>query len=113
MRLWTTMPKEVYENTILKTGEYICGPLKCDMLLDDTDDQQFARAYSWMKAYMTEKIGPAPAGVIHPVWAWYKLRGRHARPDLRWVEFKEYREPMVLLEMEIDGDKMVLSDEEK
>lgn len=43
MRLWTTMPKEVYENTILKTGEYICDPLKCDMLLDDTDDQQFAR----------------------------------------------------------------------
>lgn len=83
------------------------------MLLDDTDDQQFAWAYSWMEAYMTEKIGPAPVGVIHPVWAWYKLRGRHARPDLRWVEFKEYREPMVLLELEIDDDKVVLSDEEK
>lgn len=38
MKLWTTMPKEVYERTILKTGIYICDPLKCDMLLDDTDD---------------------------------------------------------------------------
>lgn len=27
MRLWTTMPKEVHENTILKNGVYICDPL--------------------------------------------------------------------------------------
>lgn len=113
MKLWTTMPKEVYERTILKTGIYICDPLKCNMLLNDTEDKQFGRAYAWMEAYMAEKIGPAPAGFIHPVWAWYKLRGRHTRPDLRWVEFKEYRESMVLLELEIDDDKVVLSDEEK
>jgi len=113
MRLWTTMPKDVYESTLLKTGEYICDPSKCDMLLGDTDDQQFAKAYSWLETYMIEKIGPAPAGVIHPVWAWYKLRGKNRRPDLRWVEFRGYRKPMVLLELEISDDKVVLSDEEK
>lgn len=36
MRFWTTMPKEVYEDTILKNGVYICDPSKCNMLLDET-----------------------------------------------------------------------------
>lgn len=112
-RLWTSMPKEVYESTLLKTVEYICDSSKCDMLLDGTEDKQFERAYAWLETYMAEKIGPAPAGVIHPVWAWYKLRGRNERPDLRWTEFRVYKKPMVLLELEIADGKVVLSDEEK
>lgn len=50
MKLWTTMPKEVYVNTVLKNGVYICDPPKCDMLLDDTEDKQFGRAYAWILA---------------------------------------------------------------
>ena len=113
MKLWTTMPKEVYVNTVLKNGVYICDSSKCDMLLYDTEDKQFGRAYAWMEAYMAEKIGMAPVKGIHPVWAWYKLRGRHKKPDLRWTEFRWYKEPMVLLELEVPDDKAVLSDEEK
>mgnify|MGYP004485125875 FL=1 len=113
MKLWTSMPLDVYENTILRTGVYVCDPSKCEMLLDDTNDGQYARAYKWLEAYMTKKIGPAPDGVVHPVWAWYKLRGRNKRPDLRWMEFKGCSEPMVLLELEIADDKVILSDEEK
>lgn len=100
MRLWTTMPAGVYKETIEKTGIYQCDPDKCKVLNWDGSDRQFANAYDWMSRYMTEKIGPPPEGIKYPVWAWYRLRTRQARPDLRWVEFRGAAKEMVLIELE-------------
>ena len=113
MKLWTTMPKSVYEDTIIKKGKYVCNENKCGMLLEDSTTHQFQNAYDWLVNYMTRIIGPAPDGIKYPVWAWYRLRGREKRPDLSWVEYKGFKEPMVLLEIEISDNKVVLSDEEK
>ena len=112
MRLWTTMPARVYKETIEKTGIYQCDPDKCEVLNWDGSDRQFANAYDWMSGYMTEKIGPPPEGIKYPVWAWYRLRTRQARPDLRWVEFRGAAKEMVLIELEKEDSQVVLSDEE-
>lgn len=112
MRLWTTMPARVYKETIEKTGIYQCDPDKSDVLTWDDSGRQFANAYDWMSGYMTEKIGPPPEGIKYPVWAWYRLRTRQARPDLRWVEFRGAAKEMVLIELEKEDSQVVLSDEE-
>lgn len=112
MRLWTTMPARVYKETIEKTGIYQCDPDKSEVLTWDDSGRQFANAYDWMSRYMTEKIGPPPEGIKYPVWAWYRLRTRQARPDLRWVEFRGAANEMVLIELEKEDSQVVLSDEE-
>lgn len=111
MKLWTTMPARVYEETIGKYGYYRCDPTKSELLLDDGAYKQFANAYSWLSEYMTEKIGAAPEGVKYPVWAWFRLRGQENRPDLRWDEFRGAAEEMVLIEHEKEDSQVVLSDE--
>lgn len=114
MKLWTVMSKTVYEDTIIKNGIYSCDTDKCDMLINDIEDKYYENAYNWLADYMNYKIGkPNNKNTKYPVWAWYKLRGKKSRPDLRWVEFKGYKEPMVLIECEIDDNKVVLSDEVK
>lgn len=55
MRLWLFIPKEVYENTIIRTGVYTCDSSKCEMLLDDTDDHQLERAYNWLDSLYGKK----------------------------------------------------------
>lgn len=112
MKLWTTMPARVYKETIEKTGIYQCDPDKSELLTWDDSGRQFANAYDWMSRYMAEKVGPPPEGVKYPVWAWYRLRTRQSRPDLRWVEFRGAAEEMVLIELEKEDSQVVLSDEE-
>lgn len=111
MKLWTTMPARVYDETISKYGYYRCNPSKSELLLDDGAYKQFANAYDWLSKYMTEKIGAAPEGVKYPVWAWFRLRGQEKRPDLRWEEFSGAAEEIVLIEHEKEGAQVVLSDE--
>lgn len=100
MRLWMTMPARVYKETIEKMGIYQCDPDKSEVLTWDDSGRQFANAYDWMSRYMTEKIGPPPEGIKYPVWAWYRLRTRQTRPDLRWVEFRGAAKEMVLIELD-------------
>ena len=91
------MPARVYKETIEKMGIYQCDPDKSEVLTWDDSGRQFANAYDWMSRYMAEKIGPPPEGIKYPVWAWYRLRTRQARPDLRWVEFRGAAKEMVLI----------------
>lgn len=84
MKLWTAMSKTVYENTIIKNGIYTCDTDKCNMLINDTKDKNFENAYNWLSDYMIYKVGkPNNTNTKYPVWAWYKLRGKRSRPDLR------------------------------
>ena len=36
-----------------------------------------------MAEQMTNLIGEPPTGIVYPVWRWYRLRGKHKKPDLR------------------------------
>ena len=110
MRLWTAMPKRVYEETICKQGYYTCDASKSKEL---AQNYLFEQAYTWLANYMTETIGPAPAGVKFPVWAWFRLHNEESKPDLRWCEFRYDTEPMALLEIEVPETDIVLSDEVK
>ena len=88
MKLWTIQPEMVYQ-LVLDTGVYRCDPYQSDMLrpMDDALagkqlDPQFTAAYDWLTCQMEKRIGPAPEGVIYPVWAWYQF-GDKQKPDLR------------------------------
>lgn len=113
MKLWTTMPESVYKETLLKNGEYACDTNMCDMLSNDSASGQFKKAYDWLVDKMKRSIGAPSKGVKYPIWAWFRLRGRESRPDLRWVEFQGYKEPMVLIEFEVPDSTVMLSDEVK
>lgn len=114
MKLWTCMPQQVYQHTLGNNIPYICNPDQCDMLTPDTPDGQIRNAYDWMAEQLKSKVGtPDLSDIQLPVWAWYRLRGRQSRPDLRWTEFRFYDEPMVLLEIEKDDSQVLLSDEER
>lgn len=111
MKLWMIIEKRVYEETIVKTGEYVCNKNKSEMLLNDSYYHTIDKAYKWLGEEMKRRIESNE--IEYPVWAWYRLRGKEKRPDLRWTEFKGNKEPMVLLEIEIEDKKVLLSDEEK
>ena len=107
--LWTVMPKSVYQTTILSNGVYLCNDNKCRFM---REDKKIEKAYNWLSEKMKQLIGnPIDPNTKHPVWAWYQLRNKQERPDLRWIEFKGYREPMVLIEFCKNRQDILLSDE--
>lgn len=111
MKLWTTLERAVFESTLKIGNPYSCCESKCSMLQDDTDGIT-KRAYDWLSDMMYRKVGEPPVNVIYPVWTWYKLRGKTSKPDLRWVEFRHYKAPMVLIELDVASKRVLLSDEE-
>lgn len=107
MRLWTVQPREVY-NLIASAGVYRCDGAKSELIMEC----DFERPYRWMAAQMARRVGPPPDGVVFPVWAWHTMYWKHRRPDMRRTEFRSYKRPFVLLEVEIPDEDVLLSDEE-
>ena len=111
MKLWTVMPKTVYEATIVADSIYVCDSAKSEMI---QDDRKFQNAYDWLVEQMKKNIGlPADPNIKYPVWAWYRLCGKQQRPDLRWLEFTGYTEPMVLIELCKENNEVLLTDENR
>lgn len=106
------MPLTLYQQTLSQNKSYTCDSDKCDMLSFDNIYGQYHKAYNWLSNEMTKRIGPPPIGTKYPVWAWYKIRNMHKKPNLNWREFRGSEEPMILIECEIDDNKVVLTDEE-
>lgn len=67
-------------------------------------------AYDWLSKQMVQRIGPPPAGVRYPVWAWYQWEGKRKRRDLRLSGYAERGTPMVQIEFEADPASFLLSD---
>ena len=104
MILWTMQPLEVWKK-IQETGVYRCDPARNSM-------PEFTDMYEWLIRQMEQRIGPPPAGVTYPVWAWYMQNGKHRKPDLR-TERWGYRpggEEYACIEFEIPDDRVLLSD---
>ncbi|YCA77571.1 DUF3841 domain-containing protein [Cupriavidus sp. JZ107] len=73
-------------------------------------DPYFLPAYDWLVGKMLEHCGPRPEGCQYPVWAWHQWLGpERARPDLRFESVRG-RERGVLLTLDIDPDRALLSD---
>lgn len=107
MRLWTFQPIEVYD-ILTEKGIFTCEPSKSTMIEFDG----FEKAYRWLTIQMIKRIGPPPAGVSFPIWAWHTTYWKHKKPDLRRTEFRNYSQPMVCLEIEKPDKDILLSDEE-
>lgn len=107
MRVWTVQPKAVYTE-ILKKGVFQCDPAKSVLVAEC----EFGPAYDWLSVKMTEQVGPPPDGIKYPVWARHTMNWEHKRPDMRRCEFRRTIKPYVLIEAEIDDERVLLSDEE-
>ena len=108
MRLWTLHSEDVY-TSLMEKGIYRCDPALSECI--EMAPKNFTNAYDWMNRQMERKVGPAPDGVIYPVWAWYIMGGRHRRPDFRWREMY-FCLPMVCMEIEVPDEQVLLSDED-
>lgn len=107
MRLWTIQPEIVYE--LIKTDKvFCCNPSKSEFM----KEWGFSNAYDWIADQMKLRIGKPSGGIKYPIWAWHTLYWKHQKPDLRRMEFRNYRGNQVCIEFEIPSQKVLLSDEE-
>lgn len=107
MRVWTIQPQSLYEKLQNETFLH-CDPSKSEHLMD----WGFQPAYDWLVEQMIKRVGLPPQGIRYPIWAWHTLRGQHKKPDLRWMEFRNYRGIYACIELEISDRQVLLSDEE-
>ena len=106
MILWTMQPTEIW-HMIQETGTYRCDPNKTVM-----QKYVFDSKYIWLVREMEKRIGPPPAGVKYPVWAWHTLNWKHRKPDLRterWC-YGSGNEDYVCIEFEAPDEQVLLSD---
>ena len=101
--LWTIQDEAAFE-VFQKTGVLRADPSHLIF------DGEFQPAYDWMVAQMRQRIGPAPAGVQYPVWAWYQWEGKRKRMDLRQSGYAKRGTPMVQITFEADTKDFLLSD---
>lgn len=95
MRIWTILDEFQYSN-LLEKGYYIADP----------NLAMFPDAYNWLSKIM-RKIIPNK-DIKYPVWGWYKYN--NGKPDLRHKGHKEKGTKSVLIELELDDSKVLLSD---
>jgi hypothetical protein len=84
MILWTIQTRDAAE-ALARRGELVAD--------GGEPEPGFERAYKWMSARMTERLGAAPPGA-RPIWAWHTWQpGRekplpdpafHARIEASW-----------------------------
>lgn len=96
MTLWTVQHIDAYNPPF---------PLRAT-----TSYAMFPEAYAWMSEQLAQRVGPPPAGVKYPIWAWYQWEGKRKRCDLRCSGYAERGTPMVQLTLEVPSPIVLLSD---
>lgn len=102
MIVWTVQPYSVYQQ--LQQQQIFSCDLRQSQNLQV---EEFRVAYSWMIKQMIKQIGLPPAGVTHPIWAWYRWDFQHKHPDFRTM--RDY-DDQVCLELEMPDEQALLSD---
>ena len=106
MRIWTIQPLEVLD-IINETGRFICDKSKSTY----GDDEQFQKAYKWMIGTMIhDRNITKPDDVELPIWGWYVWNWKHKKPDFRMIGLGRPGIKYVCIELELDEDKVLLSD---
>lgn len=106
MLLWTVQPQSAWTD-IRKTGVFRCQREKSFNL---TKPDSLEKPYRWLMDRMREKIGPAPAGVDYPVWAWHTWEFERRAPDPNSAAFVKRTEAKVLLTLDVPAFQAVLTD---
>jgi hypothetical protein len=102
MRLWTIQPAEVFADWHPR-GVYRADPEKAE--------EGFLPAYQWLAAQMRKRLPPPETPCALPVWAWYQaISAARPRPDLRTAGHGPRGQRCVLLTIEIEAEKVLLSD---
>lgn len=108
MKLWTFQPVTIAEQ--LSNGiSYFCDPDKSELLADDC----FKPSYNWLSDDMVTKGYRKPAHVIYPIWAWHTNYGLTKKPDRRKLMFNNFPKDDVLMEVNVDDSRVILSDHDK
>lgn len=108
VRLWTLQTEAIA--LALESGTPFVS--KPDFEIHWGQDRQsawgFRQAYAWMAARMRDRMGPAPQGVEHPVWAWARPPSptQSGAPDLRSMR---YEDANALIELDVPASSVVLS----
>ena len=66
MRIWTTQTVSFWDQLNQQ------GVVHCDAKRSWGADEM-KEAYDWMAGQMTRRIGPAPEGVVFPIWGWKQV----------------------------------------
>ena len=106
MIIWTTQPLNALTQ-LDTTGFYRCSREKSWNLTKEND---LRPAYQWLAQKMTEKIGPPPEGVEYPVWAWHTWAFERRAPDTESAAFLRRTEDKVLLMLDIQPERLLLTD---
>jgi hypothetical protein len=100
MILWTIQTQAAVE-ALARRGELVAD--------GGEPEPGFERAYGWMSARMTGRLGAAPPGA-RPIWAWHTWQSGRERPDLRSREHLPSGTRGARIELEIDPGRVLLSD---
>ena len=114
MKIYTFQPNFVWEQ--IKNNGFYYPPtdlFEKDSFLNEefNDFWGFRKSYEWLQNEMKNH------GVINSlnnknlIWAWFKWHGHKNKPDKRYSSvFNFYKEPFVMLELNIDSSRVFLSD---
>ena len=106
MKLWTVQPKAALD-ALAQTGVFRCQREKSYNL---TKPGSLEKPYQWMMEQMRRRIGPPPARVEYPVWAWHTWEFARRAPDVDSAAFLRRTEEKALLTLDVPEDRALLSD---
>jgi hypothetical protein len=105
-------------NKLLKDGYYHPFDIftKDSFLLEDRNMENdygwgFCKSYEWLKEQMLKQNIFYKKNNQHLIWSYYQWYGKKKIPDKRFSSvFEFYDEPFVMLELEVDDQRVCLSD---
>lgn len=103
MILWSIQDYHAYEK-LMDTGILVANE---DYVFEK---EYFAPVYDWLYKQMVKSIGIPPPGVKYPIWAWYQWEGKRKKRDMRNSGYAERGKRIVRLTIDIDPQKVLLSD---
>lgn len=81
--------------------------------------EELSHAFNWYREQMRRKV-ELPEGLtssqrtdIIPVWAWHSWDGKQKKPDMRNALFRNENPGPVLLHLEVDENRVIVSDHER
>lgn len=109
LKLWSIQSTDAWDE--LQSQGWVTGRPNFERDWEEAPSHYwgFRFAYGWMRSQMERRLGPAPVGCLHPMWAWARppYMTSKGAPDLRSMREEKAG---VLLELEVDPKDALLSD---
>lgn len=107
MLLWTMQPISALED-LERTGVFRCEK---DKSFNLSKRNSLDAPYHWLMERMADRIGPPPAGVTYPIWAWHTWDFQRKAPDPNSPAFLRMEGVRKgLFTLEVPEDQVTLTD---